>query len=338
MKINYMNFSISSAPAKIILFGEHFVVYDNPAILGAIDLRLTSKIGFTSETKIDIDVKNIPDSFRLNHLNESINQSTDKRKHHDFFSPMIYIIKKIFSENKIIDSGIKIAIESNIPTGVGLGSSAATSVALTSSIYSILEMNDKTKILNDSIEMERMVHTNSSGADCISSINGGMIVFSKNEKLIKLPVIKDESSSLFIINTGIKHSTGEQVEKVKKFRNKDKQEFKKKLAKSQMICEEAIDAIRSQSGDRVGDLMNQNQVLLREIGVSNEMIDKLINFCNKEGSFGSKITGAGGGGCIITLIPSRKIQIILDKIKEMKFSIFKIKIDEKGLVNMISNT
>ena len=116
--------SIASAPGKIILFGEHFVVYGIRAILCSIDKRITATSQFLDENIVRVRSSLGVSEIELDSLNnlENIQQK--------FMRPFFYIVKKSFEENSIV-KGIEIVLESEIPAGVGLGSSSAACVAVT---------------------------------------------------------------------------------------------------------------------------------------------------------------------------------------------------------------
>jgi len=130
--------SIASAPAKVILYGEHFVVFGIKAILCAIDKRVTISSTKTEEHKI---------SVKSNLGKIVVNSSTPIEDIRSPFLPFVYIAKKMI-ENFNHDGGIDITIDSDIPSGVGLGSSSACCVAAAGSISGLFTKYSKDKILN----------------------------------------------------------------------------------------------------------------------------------------------------------------------------------------------
>lgn len=148
--------SKASAPGKIILFGEHFVVYGITAILCAINKRITVTTEKTSDNKISINssVGNLVSSPK-----KPINEIDSQLR------PFYYLADKMIQkyDNK---SGMKITIDSEIPLGVGLGSSSACCVAGAASISGIFAKNSKEEILQMAIEAEKTIFPNTSGADC----------------------------------------------------------------------------------------------------------------------------------------------------------------------------
>ena len=148
--------SIASAPGKIILLGEHFVVYGSKAILAAIDKRVTVTSSLTEDKTIKI-------KSRLGTLEVPIYVSHQEVKSE--FRPFIYLAKKMLISAKADTErwknmrpaeGLEIAINSDIPVGVGLGSSSACCVAATASIYGLIR--EKNKLSSEEIVELSLIH------------------------------------------------------------------------------------------------------------------------------------------------------------------------------------
>ena len=318
---------IASAPAKIILFGEHFVIYNQPAILASINkrIKIVSRIALENKNTIRIETND----FGKKTYPLSILKNTDDNSNSDFFYPIIYILKRIVQNTEKIN-GIDIKIESEIPYGVGLGSSAALSVAAVASIYGLYNRDSKkNEILELAIETEKLIHRNSSGADCVISTYGGLMYYQK--KLNFRPLKYSKKLNFIIINTGVKHSTGELVSVVERFRQNNFTTFLKLSNKVTNICNNAIEALEEGNIIKLGKLMNENQILLDQIGVSNKEINKIIDMSLNYGAVGSKLTGAGGGGCILSLINQEKKEYFLTNMRRNGYECFAITIENQGV-------
>ncbi len=292
--------SIASAPAKIILFGEHFVVHGTKAILAAIDKRVTVTTIFTENKTIDVK-------------NE--------------FKPFVYLANKIINSEPNV-TGLEITIDSDIPIGVGLGSSSACCVAAAASISELFNKLSSEEILNLSIEAEKTIFPNTSGADCTVCTYGGMIEYDQSSGTRKI-----ESTfqiNLVIANSMIPHSTKSSVERVSKFKENDEERFSQLCDLENGLIDEVITAMKNNDSTTLGLKMSENQKYLEEIQISNDTLRNMINSLNQI-SLGSKITGAGDGGCIIALVQDDnmdKVPVLLGKDKEC----FSAKIDTKGVV------
>ena len=157
--------SIASAPAKIILFGEHFVVHGTKAILAAIDKRVTVTTTFTNNKTIKINSE-------LGTIEVPISSSYEEVKSE--FRPFVYLANKIINSEQNVN-GLEITIDSDIPIGVGLGSSSACCVAAAASISELFKELSSKEILNLSIDAEKTIFPDTSGADCTVCTYGGMI-------------------------------------------------------------------------------------------------------------------------------------------------------------------
>ena len=310
--------SIASAPAKIILFGEHFVVHGTKAILAAIDKRVTVTTIFTENKTIKINSE-------LGTIEVPILSSHEDVKTE--FKPFVYLANKIINSEPNV-SGLEITIDSDIPIGVGLGSSSACCVAAAASISELFNKLSSEEILNLSIEAEKKIFPNTSGADCTVCTYGGMIEYDQSSGTRKI-----ESTfqiNLVIANSMIPHSTKSSVERVSKFKENDEERFSQLCDLENGLIDEVITAMKNNDSTTLGLKMSENQKYLEEIQISNDTLRNMINSLNQI-SLGSKITGAGDGGCIIALVQDDnmdKVPALLGKDKEC----FSAKIDTKGVV------
>ena len=307
--------SIASAPAKIILFGEHFVVNGTKAILAAIDKRVTVTSTFTENKTIKVN-------SQLGTIEVSISSSHEGVKSE--FKPFVYLASKIINSNQNTN-GLEITIDSDIPIGVGLGSSSACCVAAAASISELFNELPSEEILKMSIEAEKTIFPDTSGADCTVCTYGGMIGYPSIEKIDNTFEL-----NLLIANSMIPHNTKNSVEKVNKFKENDEERFSQLCDLENGLIDEVVVAMKNNDAIAFGLKMSENQKYLEEIQVSNDTLRDMISSL-KEISLGTKITGAGDGGCIIALVKDEnmdKVPALLPKDKEC----FSAKIDTKGVV------
>jgi len=362
--------SIASAPGKIILFGEHFVVHGTDAILAAIDKRVTVTSSFTEDKTVKVNSQlgtiEVPIGQKSYfQTDESMKEITDLGT----FAPFVYLARMFWNfmsrrqTRTFNKNGIEITIDSDIPVGVGLGSSSACCVAATASIlklfiqsgfakqsgYGIDEPLEKSVIIPGVIGAsgqrnrkfieerarfaESTIFPNTSGADSEVCTSGGIIRFQEegrrnlafNRQIeYNLPDI-----NIVIANSMITHSTKDSVEKVKRFKENNEERFSQLCDLENGLIGEVIVAMKNNDATTLGLKMSENQKYLEEIQVSNDTLRDMISSLN-EISLGSKITGAGDGGCIIALVKDEnmdKVPALLGKDKEC----FSAKIDTKGV-------
>jgi mevalonate kinase len=319
--------TIASAPAKIILFGEHFVIYNRPAILASINKRITIDSRLLTNNKKIIKIETNDFGTKIYPL--SILKNINYKTCNDFFYPIIYILKRIFQDFEKPDE-VYIKIESEIPYGVGLGSSAALSVAAVAAIHRLYSKYSKrNKILELAMEIEKIFHKNSSGADCVISTFGGLIYYQKSSAYKQLEYNK--RLNFIITNTRLTHSTSQLVSIVEDFRYNNFAEFLRLSKKATCICNDAIEPLKEGNIVKLGRLMNENQVLLEQIGVSNSQINKIINTSLNYGAIGSKLTGAGGGGCILSIIQPDIKENFLTNMRKCGYESFDVIIENQGV-------
>lgn len=303
----------SSAPAKIILFGEHAVVYGEPAIAMAIDLRSTVKIKRS-------------DKFLIN------GESPDSKFHG-------YIKKAV--ELYWNESPLNVVTSSTIPHASGLGSSASITVSTVSSILALQNDWNKEKIAKNSFEVEYSVQGRASPIDTSTVTAGGTVLVSKKDFAGRLWKIEKDNNSWFINNieicdlsliigcSGIRGITHEMVDKVRRYT--EKSGFARDvIASIGNITYSSISALKDGDYKTLGSLMKKNQNLLSILGVSHPNIQSMINEVEKY-SYGAKITGGGGGGCIIILTDEK--DEVLKILRNRGWSSYKVKMDKEGVKN-----
>ena len=333
--------SIASAPGKIILFGEHFVVHGTKAILAAIDKRVTVTSTVTETRTLTgiLKINSQLGTFEIPMYNkpeqvlsvEGYERCLSMIKSE--FRPFVYLVGKMLDHVRLTSSvplnfeygGLEITIDSDIPIGVGLGSSSACCVAATASISRLFGRRlVSERMLEMSIEAEKTIFPNTSGADCTVCTYGGMIEYPSIKK-----IDNTFDLNLLIANSMIPHNTKNSVEKVSKFKQNNEERFSQLCALETKLIGEVIVSMKNNDATALGLKMSENQKYLEEIQISNDTLRDMISSL-KEISLGTKITGAGDGGCVIALVKEKnlsQVSVLLGKNKEC----FSAKIDTKGV-------
>lgn len=286
----------ASAPAKLILFGEHAVVYGETAIATAVDKRAYATACELEGSKIIVNSKNIQEDIEASLIEDTTN-------------PIVKAVQEALKFCKT-KTGVGVEINSEIPVAVGLGSSASVVSATAMAVVSLFKENpDPLKIAEIALEAEKISHGNPSGVDTATTTLGGTIAFKKGT----IEELKTEGLSLVIGNTGIRKSTKELVDKVRK--SIEDPRMATSLFNISSLVKSAKTAIIQNNLDELGALMDKNHKFLRELGVSSPQLETLIKTAKKAGALGAKLTGAGGGGCIIALTqePKKVIQALEKK-------------------------
>jgi mevalonate kinase len=327
-----MSHGNASAPAKVILFGEHFVVYGSPAILAAINKRISVVAHTIIHDKNKIVIRSDIGVAGEYHNNGKFNALEGGSKAKAVLDPLYGAIRQVLLMRNKKNIAIDIGISSRVPPGIGLGSSAASCVATVAAVDSLFQKNpSREKVCKLAIESERLIHKRTSGADCYVSTFGGLMQYYGKSKSFKNIETK-ESLSLVVASTGIKHSTSDLVAGVKKFKETNRTLFESLSKQASDICLQACTAIESGKCDKIGELMNENQIILQQIGISHHKVRNIIDICSKAGAIGAKMTGAGGGGAVIALAASKQeSNKIASHIKAAGYQSFEVQIDYNGL-------
>jgi len=233
---------VASAPAKVILFGEHFVVYGEPAIVLAIDRRAYATVDRSEDKLIHVRLANLNLKGYFEDGVFKVEQG-DVREAKLRFEPVKLAVEKVLAAHKI-DTGLDIEINSTVPVAAGLGSSAAVVVAVTAAVGALLNVKmSKEDIFRVGLEAEKLVHGTPSGVDPAIATFGGALLFQTDTGFKALEVKAD--IPLVVGDTGVERSTRVQVEKVRKLMDNYPQiaEPMKKTARE--IVLRAIDALRA---------------------------------------------------------------------------------------------
>ena len=318
----------ASAPGKIILFGEHAVVYDKLGISCAVNLRTQVKVKESDKGFITCDkfpeieynqeiLKEIEEKYNPIIQNKEFSKLIQAPPHHSG----LYLLSKIFKETGYKD--LHIDITSNVLKNMG------SSSALFSALTAALTTKSKDEIATLANQGDILAHGGTpSGIDAATCTHGGFLTFKKSKEKKKLNL--KSHLPLIIIDTETPSQTSTTVNRVKTLRDKNKIKIDLILEEINQISTEAIDTIKEENYAHVGQLMNENQELLRQLQVSSEKIDTIINTLSKNPNiFGAKLTGGGGGGCIIALTKNQ--EEVIQNLKNKGIKSYKVNIDTEGV-------
>lgn len=301
-----------SSPGKIILSGEHSVVYGEPAIVASIDKRLHLSL---SGSRSDINV--IPQNAEY------------------FVRQAMILIKDYFGTPSHI--GFNIEINSQIPIGCGMGSSAAFSVALSAAFFKLINQRLDLKKVNEiAYLIEKKHHGNPSGVDNTISTYGGLLWFRKESESfytysqIKL---KRRLPRVFIFNTGKpEESTKEIVKTVADLYKKNPKKTGKIIKKMGIVTKDFLKYLMEEDDVILSQLIKDNEMLLEDLSVVSKDTEELIRRIEKIGG-SAKISGAGGikNGSGILLLYHPKPAKLMSFFRQKNIKIEEIKLGTKGV-------
>ncbi|UJR22526.1 hypothetical protein I4U23_025575 [Adineta vaga] len=297
---------IVSSPGKLIIGGEHAVVYGRRALVTSIGMRLYMQL------TVDENSSNQTDKHLLNVLLHDTNQrytidlSESSGSHPIEIQAVIYAynhFKSLLSDRNTLN----IEVRSEIPIGAGLGSSAAFSVCLVGCFYLLSHETLNAEEINQlAYKIECLFHGTPSGIDNTISTFGQSLLYSRTLK----KHLNFHLSNLAIIDTGIPKSTKRMVSLVRSFVESNPNDGEKILNEIETCVDTMVE-----HPEEINQLFQENQRLLKSLGVSTPEIDQIIEILLKN-KISTKITGAGGGGCLIALTTTFTKEEVLELLKD----------------------
>ncbi len=301
---------MSVAFGKVILFGEHSVVYGRHAIAASLPIPMETRIteGDGGAPRLRIPAWDL--DHRLADLPE-------------ISRTLAQAVARLLELTGLTDKSMCIEVTPHLTSGAGLGSSAAISVSILRALNDEYSLGlDDEAVCKFAFEAEKVFHGTPSGLDNTISTYGGIIHFRKGnpplmERLqarVQLPVV--------VALSGKAGDTKEMVSGVRHRWQANPAAFEFLFDSIDQIAERALQAIRENDLETLGLLMTANHGLLQTIGVSTRELDQLADVMRSHGAYGAKLTGAGGGGAVISIVPAERGDAIVQAIRGAGYEAF----------------
>jgi mevalonate kinase len=317
----------ATAPGKMILFGEHSVVYRGQAIVLAIDRRARVTAQKRDDRKIFIDADNLGFS---GYFEGDVYYPVRGKVWRGRNLAALNVATRKTMEHMGVEAGVNLKVRSMIPIAVGLGSSAAICVATVGAVQHLFEAGlSKEDISKLAFEGETIIHGKPSGVDNNVSTFGGVMSYERGSGFKHHKV---EGAMPFIIgDTMRKRSTRMMVENVAALRERNPAVVDRIIDSMSDLSAQGLEALLKKDLHRVGDLMNINHGLLSALGVSTMKLESLIHTARKNGALGAKLTGAGGGGCMIAVAEDRDLSNVEKAIRRRKSESYRVTLTDRGV-------
>lgn len=269
-------------PGKVILLGEHGVVYGHPALAGPISRGVRATAEPADSTQLEV-----PEGLsaaQREALERAFARAARRAKH----------------------PAVSVCLESDIPPSMGLGSSGALSVAVARVLLPPRAPGASVEQL--ALEMEKEFHGTPSGVDHTTSARGDLVLFQRGKaSVIRAP----KPVKILIAFAGARPSTRQTVGALRERQRRWPARYRRLFVEIGAVVREGARAIRAGELEALGDAMNVNQGLLNALGLSSPPIEALVHRLRALGAYGAKLTGAGGeGGAVIALFPEPEHAVV----------------------------
>ena len=338
------------SPAVIKWFGEHTVVYGKPFIGVAVGIYASTLCtkGAGDGLQVSLDDFNLTESFsrdRLNLLYESRRSTStigefvsDNGDIDQKVLPFALIASRLSNGYGVEFDPKVVKITSKIPVQRGLASSAACSTSFTVALSEGYHLPDS-EIIDVARDGERLVHKNEGAGivDVNTSYYGGCVTYSNDSGVKKIMMNEAFNKCDFLlVDTGPKKSTAEMVAMVRSLYDSDKIRTQGIFNEIEGYANSGLDAIISGDVEKVGELMLKNHEALSRIGVSTSGLDDAVALAKKAGAFGAKMSGGGGGGLAVALVPNKRTVSIKSTLESGGFKVSIAPISLRGASECLS--
>lgn len=301
-----------SAPGKLMLMGEHAVVYGYPCIVTAVSERLQVSMEETTDGNISIDAPQVKDT---RFVNQAIIDGTNAWN--------------------IKHGGLRIKTQSNFSNCYGFGSSSAVTVATLFALTQEFRKNvTQKKLFDTAYKTVLSIQGVGSGFDVAAATYGSTLLYVKGGSTIdELPWnLNTNGVSLVVGYSGVKADTTTIVKEVAKKREEQRERVDRIFEAIGKLVVQAKAAGDTNDWETVGKLMNFNQEYLRDLGVSTEKLEAMILAATKSGAYGAKLSGAGGGDCMIALVPKEKRIAVEQAITQSSGTLVSVQTGTEGVM------
>lgn len=307
-----------------MLMGEHAVVYGKPCLVTAVDQRMRVTADVLDEPIFKLEAPDVKITNYQKLLKEIGKEVIPKE------ALFVEIAVSNFIDKYRIQKGLFMTIKSDFSSQLGFGSSAAVTVGTIKTLAESFQIKITAKELFDlSYKTVLDIQGKGSGFDVAAAIYGGTLYFETGGKVIEL--LSADGLTLIVGYSGAKADTISMINLVDEKKKNYQTGVAKVFDNIEKLVLEAKTAILEKDWERVGLLMEYNQNYLEDLGVSTDKLNLMIEGAKKAGAFGAKLSGAGGGDCMIALVSVGKKQKVSQAIADAGGEIIDLAVNAEGI-------
>lgn len=313
-----------SAPGKLMLFGEHAVVYDRPCLVTAVDQRMRATVELTDDKLFMLDAPEVNiSSYQKPMVKLGVGEVPKGVK-------FVKVAVKNFIEKYPLSTGVKVTTASDFSSQFGFGSSSASTVCVLKALSELSGKKlDNNVLFKLAYKTVLDIQGKGSGFDVAAAIYGGTFYFVTGGKIIEPLIIN--RMSLVVGYTGIKADTVTLINEVKEKMKTQPERIERIYDAITKITNDAKDKMVEGDWERVGKYMDYNQEYLRDLGVSSEQLETLILAAKSAGALGAKLSGAGSGDCMIALVTNDTRKLVEDAITKAGGQVMHVQPNAQGV-------
>lgn len=300
--------AVAEAPSKAIITGEHFVVHGAWALAAALPRKVRVQVSQAAAFGVASD--------RFGARSPRLR-------------PVARVVEEMAREFSV-KPAVSVSVASTIPEGAGLGSSAATMVAVASAFSRLYSLGlGPDELVRFSMAGEKDIHGRPSGIDPTVCAHGGVLLYRPGSKPKKLSL--DGPRTLIISYSGKKRSTKDQIGRVSQTKKRFPRLFEMLAEGVSELSLSAAERLRAGDMKGLGRLLTVNHAVLGSLGVSNDTLDEIVDSLGSAGSYGAKLTGAGGGGSVVAVAPEAKEKSIVSRLSALGYETFEAQVPAEGV-------
>lgn len=307
-----------------MLLGEHAVVYNRPCLVTAVGQRMKAAVSLLNSSEFQLEASDVNITGYSKPMTELGNGEVPKG------AKFVEVAIKNFNEKFPIPNGVRVETSSEFSSKLGFGSSSASTVCVIKALSELTDNElDNKMIFELAYKTVLDIQGKGSGFDVAAAIYGGTLYFVTGGKVIES--IDVGELPLVVGYSGVKADTVTLMNQVSELSKKNPDLVEGIYNQMKDLVEEAKVVLHAKNWTELGHLMTKDQELLKKLGVSTEKLDAMTSAACSAGAYGAKLSGAGGGDCMIALTPNNKLKDTRFEIQEAGGEVIEIQTNVPGV-------